>query len=504
MKRYKHSLTHFRHGSADMGKIIPIGCVPVIRGDTFRHNTNIFMRLEALVKPIMHPVHVYIQHTYIPYRLLWDDWQNFITGGEDFDDASQMPTITFDGAGSNPSPVTVGSLPHHMGLPVGFNGTVNALKYRAYALYYNELGRDDQLQDKVGFSSAAGADTTTNTDILNCNWAKDPFVSARPDDQLGAEVTLPLGTEAPVRGIAVPATWSATGPGTLYESGGNDVSYSDSDGNRYDAAYARQDPDALGYPNVYADLTNATAATINELRLAIATQQWQERINIAGNTYSDYLRRYGIRYSDARIDRPEYIAGGKQTVQFSEVIQTAEGTDPVGDLKGHGIAALRSNNYMKTFEEDGFVLTTMMVKPIPMYMQAVPREDLKMTKEEFFQKEYVILGMQEITNQEVYYAHSSPTGTFGYQPRFDEYRRIPNTVHGEFGDPSNTEGISYHMARIFSSDPALNSSFVTCNPTNRIFAATTPDQLKFTCQHRLVARRLVPKKAGYSGLNLNM
>ena len=141
MKRYKHNLSHFRNTSCDMDKIVPIGAVEVVRGDTFKHNSNLFLRLSPLVNPIMHPVHVYVQHIHVPYRLLWDKWEDFITGGEDFTDASVVPTITFDGTGSNPSPVTAGSLANHLGLPVGFSGSVNAFYFRALALYYNEFLR---------------------------------------------------------------------------------------------------------------------------------------------------------------------------------------------------------------------------------------------------------------------------------------------------------------------------------------------------------------------------
>ena len=174
MKRYKHNLSHFRNTSCNMGKIVPIAACEVVRGDTFKHNSNLFLRLSPLLNPVMHPVHVYVQHIFVPYRLLWDKWEDFITGGEDFDDASVVPTIDFSG-----SPVAAGDLANHLGLPVGFAGTANAFTFRALALYYNEFLRDDQLQDEVGFSTDSGADTTTNTSLLNCNWNKDPFVTAR-------------------------------------------------------------------------------------------------------------------------------------------------------------------------------------------------------------------------------------------------------------------------------------------------------------------------------------
>lgn len=492
MRRYKHNLSHFRNSSANMGQLTPIGAVEVLRGDSFKHNTSLFMRLSPMLNPIMHPVHASVHHVYVPLRLIWEDWENFITGGEDFTDASVVPTIDTTG-----SPVQAGDLLNHLGVPVGYAGKVNAFAARAYALIYNEIYRDDQLQDKVGFSVEGGADTTTNTQLLNSNWSKDPFVSARPDDELGADVTLPLTGDARVTGIYGQNPAANLGSPNIRETDANTTQTLDK-GWYGSGVFLGEDASNPGYPNVRADLSGVSAININELRMAIATQQWQERINRSGNKYQDFLRRYGIKYSDSRLDLPEFLAGGKQTVQFSEVIQTAEGTDPVGSLKGHGIAALRSNNYMKFFEEDGIVISLLQVKPIPMYMQALPRMFSRRTKEEFYQKEYEILGMQEITNKEVYHAHSSPDGTFGYQPRFDDYRRVPNTVHGEFA----TVNKDWHMAREFGGDVALNSSFVTCNPTKRIFADQTSDHLYLTVQHKLAARRLVRKHAGQSGLSL--
>lgn len=480
IRRHKHNLSHFRNTTCNMGSLVPIGCIEVLHGDTFKHNTNMFMRLSPLVKPVMHPVHTHIHHIFVPYRILFEDWEDFITGGEDFNDASVMPIIDF-----STSPVTAGSLANHLGLPVGYNDKACALPFRAYALIYNKIYRDDQLQDEVQIAFDGGEDSTTETDLLNVNWSKDPFVNARPDDQLGTEVSLPLGDSAPIR------HGSGQGRGNI------DVNTYDDD-----ALYFHGDTDK-SHP-FYADLTSGTAATINELRLAIATQRWQEIINRSGNSYGDYLKRQGIKYSDGRLNEPEYLAGGKQTVQFSEVIQTGvDSTDGgVGDLKGHGIAAMRSNSYVRFFEEHGIVLSLLHVKPIPMYMQSLHKMWFRSTKEDFFQKEFEILGMQEILNKEVKFDHSSPDATFGYTERFNDYRRIPNTVHGQFADFNNTEMMSYHMARHLQGDVALNSAFCTCNPTNRNFADTSYDQLQLTVQHRLAARRLVSKYHKPGGLTL--
>jgi hypothetical protein len=251
--------------------------------------------------------------------------------------------------------------------------------------------------------------------------------------------------------------------------------------------------------DIYADLTNATAASINDLREAFALQRYAEARMRYGARYSEYLRYLGIKSSDARLQRPEYLGGGKQTLQFSEIIQAAGTTDGsatgVGDLKGHGIGALRSNRYRRFFEEHGYVITLMSVMPKTMYMNGLPRTWSRTTKEDFFQKELQHIGQQEVLNKEVYAQHSTPGGTFGYQDRYDEYRRSESTIAGDFRDTLD----HWHMARVFTSDPTLNSTFITANPTDRIFQSTSTDSLWIMANHSIQARRMVSKLGTPSG-----
>jgi len=199
------------------------------------------------------------------------------------------------------------------------------------------------------------------------------------------------------------------------------------------------------------------------------------------------LRYYGIRSSDARLQRPEYLGGGRQTIQFSEVLQTSEGTNPVGELRGHGIAAMRSNRYRCFFEEHGYVFSMISIKPKTIYAQGIPRTWNRRTKEDFFQKELQHIGQQEILNKEIYAAHATPDGVFGYQDRYDEYRRKESSIAGEFRDVLDF----WHYARIFASDPALNSSFITANPTKRPNAVQTNDVLYIMANHSIQARRMI-------------
>lgn len=479
MKRYKHRIGHGRNTTFDMGKIVPIGRIPVTRGETLMHSTSTFYRVSPMVYPVMHPVNIYTRQVYIPYDLIWEDFQEFVSGGEDNDDASIHPYIDFSA-----SPVTAGSLANHLGLPVGFDGQASALPFRAYALYWNEHVRDDQLQAKVSISLASGEDTTTSIALLNDNWDKDPFTSARPDDQLGTDVSIPLGTSAPVRGIATATAVEAVSE-NVFESGttAQAVGQFDNKAN----IYVAEDPDNDGIPHVWTDLSEATGISLPALAFAIQEGRLQEIINKTGNDYDDFLRRYGVKIHDPRINRPKILATGKSTLQFSEVLATAEGTNTnVGDMAGHGIGALKSNKYMEFFKQDGVVLTLNCVKPIPMYMESVDRTLTPMTRYEFFQKEFENIGMQEIPNKLVQYDHSTPDGTFGYEERYNHLKRIPNTVHGAFADSED----DWHFARSFTGDQALNSSFITCNPTERVFADATQDHLKVMVKHN--AQKISP------------
>lgn len=488
MKRSKFSLSHYKLLSMDMGELIPCGLVEVLPGDTMQQATSALIRCSPLLAPVMHPVHVRIHHWFVPHRLVWDEWEDFITGGPDGMNASVFPTITMPAVGGAP----VGSLADYLGVPTAVNSLqVSALPFRGYAMIWNEWYRDQDLQAPLVVSDASGNDTTTSTALQNVAWEKDYFTSARPWEQKGPAITIPLGTTAPVKGIGIGSGEVAGNAGaTTYETGGTTFTGANWQSNVRNINVKAQSASGAGpsnLPNIFTDLSGASAVTVNVLREAMALQRYEEARARYGSRYVEYLRYLGVRSSDARLQRPEYLGGGKQTIQFSEVLQTAEGTDPVGDLKGHGIAALRSNRYRKFFEEHGYIFSFISVRPKTIYAQGLPRTWNRRTKEDFYQKELAHIGQQEVLNKEVYAAHSAPNGTFGFQDRYDEYRRVESTIAGEY----RTTLDFWHMARIFSSDPALNASFVKSVPTERTFAVPSTDVLWVMANHSIQARRLI-------------
>lgn len=198
-----------------------------------------------------------------------------------------------------------------------------------------------------------------------------------------------------------------------------------------------------------------------------------------------------MRSSDARLQRPEYLGGGKQTIQFSEVLRTgSESTaDNIGQLYGHGISSMRSNRYRRFFEEHGVVMSLLSVRPKTMYTQGLARQWSRKTKEDYFQKELQHIGQQEVYQREVYSASGTPANVFGYQDRYDEYRRAESTIAGEFRSTLDF----WHYGRVFTGDPVLNASFVTSDPTKRVNAVTSNDVLWIMANHSIQARRMVAK-----------
>lgn len=486
MKRNKFSLSHYKLLSCDMGTLVPVGLTEVLPGDTFQHSVSALVRAAPLMTPVMHPVHVRLHHWFVPTRLLWDGFENFITGGPDGNDESIPPYVDLD-----TDDRAVGSLADYLGVAphsTTYSGAVSALPFRAYAMIYNEWYRDQDLETPLVISKASGADTTTNRNLVNANWDKDYFTSARPWEQKGPDVTLPLGVSAPVVSTGVNPLFSRA-DGTIVDS-------------RMTAGNAPQrfgpvpnlssggDPDVVfgSVTGLEADLSQAQSPTVNMFREAFAIQRYQEARARYGSRYTEYLRYLGVQSSDARLQRPEYLGGGRNTIQFSEVLQTAEGTTtPVGELRGHGINATRSNRYRRYFEEHGYVITLMSVVPKSIYANGTDRSWFRRTKEDYWQAELQHIGQQPVYVREVYMDAADRTEIFGYQDRYDEYRRQPSQIAGEFRTTLN----DWHLARQFGSEPALNEDFVESVPTKRVFASQNTHVLYCMIRHSLQARRMV-------------
>lgn len=462
--------------TAKMGELFPVGCVPVLPGDTFQHSTSALVRMAPLNTPVMHPVQVRLHHFFVPNRITWPEsenggWEQFITGGPDGNNSASPPTVNTD---NNKK-----SMLSFLGLPPTelTQAPVNALALRAANMTINEYYRDQDI-----IAERALNDNT----LANIAWEKDYFSTARPWAQKGSAVTLPIGTQAPIR---APTT-----------SGTDTLGVFDDNAGASRAMLPVTDTSVIpgvapAAADLYADLAAVTQLSINDFRAGFSLQRYQEARARYGSRFTEYLRYCGITPSDARLQRPEFLGGGSTRLNFSEVLQTTPaseaGTAGVGDLYGHGIAGVRSNAYRKFFEEHGYVISFMSIRPKTLYMNGAHREWLKTTKEDYFQKELANLGQQEILKGELYMDTGSRLQTFGFQDRYDEYRQHWSQVSGDFRDTLS----SWHLARILDSNVALNPSFIDCQPKQDIFQVTTGDNCWIMVNHKIVARRMVPKRA---------
>ena len=485
-------------------------------------NAGMLVRLAPLVAPMMHRVNVFTHYFFVPNRLVWNQWEDFITKGVDGTDAPAFPTLklpsTVDTANGHrffgdsslwdylglPSLNQIGNAtfqtqsPNGVKAPAGYE--VSALPFRDYLLIYNEYYRDQNLTSEIEFSRDGGSiEAITTNPLLMLRrraWEKDYFTSALPWVQRGPEVTVPvsgaggsmdveLKSKAADQYFVSSSDSRPTGKlelvnGVLFanhESSGTSV-----------GAYLS--------PNNFQVNVDEMGVSINDLRTSNALQRWFERNARSGSRYIEQiLSHFGVRSSDARLQRPQFLGGGRVPVSVSEVLQTSstDETSPQANMAGHGISASVNHGFTRYFEEHGYIIGIMSVMPRTGYQQGVPRDFRKFDNMDFYFPEFAHLGEQEIKNEELYLNQydADNSGTFGYTPRYAEYKYSLNEAHGDF----RGNMAFWHLNRIFTEKPNLNTTFVECNPSNRVFATaeTSDDKYWIQLYQDIKALRLMPK-----------
>lgn len=483
-----------------MGQLIPFVNFPVVPGDTFKVVADNMTRFQALLSPAYAKINTYTHFFFVPYRLIWDEWEDFITKGEDGTAAPAYPQISL-------AAQSVGSLADHLGFPTGVAVTVSALPFRACALIYNEWYRNENLQNELALSTASGADTTTSTALFYRNWRPDYFTQNLPFQQRGPQVTVPLGSYAPVKTYSndiAPSSptrlhWkridnnTGTGVHPLTVNWSSDtVGYTSTD---MGTSVTTADLHGVYPSNLGVDLSQATSASIADWRLAFQIQRLLEKNARGGARYVEWLMsHFGVRCSDARLQRPEYLGGGKSPCMISEVLQTSssDNTSPQGNMAGHAFSVQRSHSFTKSFNEYGIVIGFYSCMPRSMYYQGIPREWLKTTPYEHYLPVLAHLSEQGTFKGEVYADGTSrDKEVFGFNPRYEEYRHMYSTVSGQF--KSTLDYWQFGRRWDNNNKPELNSQFITCNPTEAPFAVAGQDNLLVTTTTTIRALRPIPK-----------
>lgn len=497
---YRYNFEHKL--SYRMGYLLPIKVIPILPGDKILSlSVESFTRMAPMIFPVMHRMNIKLYAFFVPNRIVWDNWEDYITGGPDGSLAPVKPYFSMDTLlGGYLDYVSVGSLTDYLGLPVGqFKNAAlksgykfHSLRHRGYQLIWNEYFRDQNLQDEVIIPRASDGDEfeVESADALGlltlrrkC-WQKDYFTSALPWLQRGPLTEMPVNFDLSEGNVilsdkrspgsnlelASDKDTSNPDPTLIYEAQGNT--------NNGRMAFDTSGSGAV-YPTNLSDFLDAQLSASNpdvgsflieDLRRAVKLQEWREKNARGGARYTEQiLSHFGVRSSDARLQRPEFLGATSQPISISEVLQSSESSSegtPLGEMGGHGVSArgaLLCRN--KFFEEHGYVFVLMTCLPRTGYFQGFERDFLKFDKFEEYWPEFAHIGEQPIYKEELLYSQNTPPNQiFGYAPRYSEYQYIPDTVAGEFRNTLK----AWHMAREID-NASLNGSFVTCTPTVRIF-----------------------------------
>ncbi len=522
-------MTHQYYTTVDFGDFVPFDVIEVLPGDTWKVNPHALCRLEALQAPTMMDCKMMVNYFYVPNRLVWNEWDTFITRGKDGLAEPVMPFI-------KDMVVKNGSVADYMGLPKKLPGAtsdvvipkVSALPFRMYNKIINDWVIHSVIEDERVFSMESGEDTTTDLSLFSKGWSPDRFTRCLPYPQLGPDVKIPLGDKADIYGQGgalgvanmnvadnpttysfVPKTNAFLMNGkTKYDAGKKyPLSNSDIDNGPFvphDTATVLMNYGYGKFDGAYADLKGASAgATMRAFRISQALQKFFElNARVGSRIVENLLGHWGVRSDDLRLQRSEYLGGAVSNVLTSEVIQTSQSTDnsPQGTLAGHGWTSNYSK-FTRRFKEHGFIIGIVSVMPRAVYSQGVEKKWLRESVFDYPDPLLAHLSEQPVYEQEIVAGTSDPKKIFGFLPIFDECRHIENRVTGNF-----TGNLSFWVhQRLFTDNtgkepkaPALNAAFLRGKPSKDIFAVTdtSPEAkaLRIAVNIQATVARKLPKE----------
>ena len=486
IQRSSFNRDHSLKTTFDADKLVPIFCDEVLPGDTHKLKENTFGRLATPINPIMDNMKLSTFYFFVPMRLVWDNYYKFFGGQDDPGDSTdfQIPKRSFT--------AVLGSIGDHFGLPP-VQKNVNILPFRAYWLIYDEWFRDQNLQNSAKISRGDGSDIILNTTDYSDNVLAtrgkrhDYFTSCLPWAQKGDDVQVPITGQAP---IFTNTTLATTELNIEDSAGVNRVMKAQS-------VNVELNGSGSTTGKLYADLTQATSATINSWRTAFQIQKFLERDARSGTRYTEKIKaHFGVSSPDSRLQRPEYLGGTVSSINVHPVTQTSstDATTPQGNLSAFGTVSSNNNGFTKSFTEHGFIIGLANVSADLTYSQGVDKMWLRDTQYDYFWPAFQNLGEQVVLNEEIYIDSSSADGdVFGYQERYAEYKYKKSLITGLFRSSATASLDAWHLSQEFSSHPTLGDTFIKSDtPVDRVIAVPAEPHLILDCFFNYTSIRPMP------------
>ena len=472
--RSKFDVQSAHKTTLDSGFLVPVYVNEVLPGDTFNFKMTAFARMATPIYPIMDNMKLDSFFFFVPNRLLWNNWQKFMGEQNDPGDSISyiVPTTTSPAGG-----YAVNSLQDYMGLPtvgqIGGAATVTHCSFwpRAYNLIWNEWFRDQNLQDSRPVDLDDGPDSPADYTLQRRGKRHDYFTSALPWPQKGESVSLPLGTTAPIAYDGSLIYTNTSAAINVKSTHYNDYRRLQQNDEISSLVLAGQVGTTKNDYSLYADLSEATAATINQLRQAFQIQKLLERDARGGTRYTEIIRaHFGVVSPDARLQRPEYLGGGSTDININPIAQTSSSTvtgssTPMGTLAAMGTALAHNHGFTQSFTEHGVIIGLVSIRADLTYQQGLPRMWSRSTRYDFYFPAFAHLGEQAVLNKEIYVqGTAADNDVFGYQERWAEYRYKPSQISGLFKSTAAGTLDGWHLAQKFNTLPTLNATFIADTP----------------------------------------
>ncbi len=476
--------SHGHKTTADAGFIFPIYVDEALPGDTITLKMSGFGRLATPIHPTMDNLYITTFFFSVPLRLVWDNFKKFMGEQTNPGDSTDYVVPTYSAPSGG---FTELSLEDYMGIPTKVeNVKISAFWARAYNLIYNEWFRDENLINSLPVPKDDGPDDPTSYKLQKRGKRHDYFTASLPWPQKGPSVPIPVGGIAPITGIGATSDFPSAPQRTVTETGPKQVEYPSGEHvntNLADQIWIRQDPNNANAPYIFADLSQATAASVNDLRLAFQMQRFGERDARGGTRYTEKIRaHFNVTSPDARQQRPQYRGGGRSPIIINPVAQTSEtqsgGQTPQGNLAAIGTVGVRNHGFTCSFTEHEVILGLACITADLTYQQGVNRMFLRETVYDYYWPVFSHLGEQAVQSREIFAdgtgdpdANTGDFSTFGYQERHAEYRYKPSQITGRFRSNATQSLDSWHLAQSFATRPTLSQQFIEEDPpVDRIIA----------------------------------